>query len=283
MFVKDQLDQSLSGVIVRIFNPTTHVPYTQQETDTNGQASFLLEPGNYEMRFYRYRTTFSQPQFFEVVADQLNQFDVSAEVFIPPISNDARLCRCSGLFRNPDGSAQAYLDMSFYPDFAPILLEETGVVPRHVNIRTNEDGYASIDLIRGGCYRVTVEGLDNEERYVRVPLLASTNLPDLLFPVVERIVFDPAGPWTIAVDAELEVTPTVYDSAGAILAGTGQNDVDWRSSDLDVLGLQVKQTTLVLRGIATGSAELRAGRRDLSIIVIPSIPIAGQPIAVTVP
>jgi hypothetical protein len=129
---------------------------------------------------------------------------------------------------------------------------------------------------------VTIEGQDNEERYVRVPDLVSCNLPDLLFAVVKRVTFDPAGPYELAAGTELEVTPTVYDSAGAVLTGTGQSDVDWSSSNTDILGLQVKESTIVLRAIAAGSAELRAARRDLSVIVIPNVAVLGQPVAATI-
>jgi len=39
---------------------------------------------------------------------------------------------------------------------------------------------------------------------------------------------------------------------------------------------------LTLRGIAAGIAELRAERQDLSIIRIPSLPVSGQPVSITV-
>lgn len=283
VYLKDQLGQPIPEVIVRVFNPAGSVFFTQQTTDVDGKASFLLFSQDYSMRFYKFRATFPQPQMFTVLsAPEVNTFDVKAEVFVPPIANDPRLCRCSGYFRDPDGSPQEWLDMHVYPEFSPIVLDQAGVMPRDVAIRTNEDGYVEVDLIRGGCYRVTIEAQDNEERTIRVPDLASCNLPDLLFAVVKRVVFDPPGPWTVAIGAELEVTPTVYDSAGATLTGTGQNDVEWSSSDRDVLGLSVKETTLVLRGIAAGSANLQAARKDLSIIRIPNVAVEGQPVAVSV-
>jgi hypothetical protein len=283
VYLKDQQGNPISDTVVRVFNPAGTVFFTQQTTDVDGKASFLLFTQDYSMRFYKFRATFPQPQMFTVLtAPNLNTFDVKGEVFYPPVANDPRLCRCAGYFRDPDGTSQQFLDLHFYPEFSPIIVDQAGVMPRKSVIRTDEQGYAEIDLFRGGCYRVTIEGQDNEERYVRVPDLASCNLPDLLFAVVKRITFDPPGPWTIAAGAELEVTPTVYDSAGAVLTGTGQNDVDWTSSATSVLGLQVKETTIVLRALEAGSAELRAARRDQSIIRIPNVAVDGQPVAVTV-
>jgi hypothetical protein len=282
VFVKDQQDEPIAGVLVRIYNPSGSVFFSQATTDADGHAGFLLATQQYSMRFYKFQATFAQPQMFEVLEAQVNAFNVVGEVFTPPISNDTRLCRCSGFFRDPDGSKQSFLDLHFYPDFSPIVVDGFGVVPRTVITRTDEDGYVSIDLFKGAVYRVTVEGMDAEERYIRVPDLAGTNLPDLLYPVVDHIIFDPEGPYSVAVGDELEVTPVVYDSAGTPLTGTGQSDVNWSMADTSIAGLSVGETSLTLRGIAAGATELRAARRDLSIIRIPDVAIEGQPIAVTV-
>jgi hypothetical protein len=283
VYVRDQNEASVEGVIVRIYNTTGSVLFTQATTDADGHAGFLLATQQYSMRFYKAHTTFQQPQLFTVLeAPEVNAFNVAAETFTPPVSNDARLSRCSGFFHNPDGSPQRYLDLHFYPDFSPIVVDGIGVIPRKVITRTDEDGYVEIDLYRGAKYRVSVEGMESEDRFIRVPDQASTNLPDLLYPVVDHIIFDPEGPYSLNVGDELELTPVVYDSAGATLPGTGQADVEWRSSNMDVLGISVTETVVRLRGVAVGSAELRAARKDLSIIRIPDVPVEGQPLPVTV-
>lgn len=283
VFVKDQLGSPIAGVVVKVFSANGGVFYTQAITDDNGQAAFLLSTQSYSMRLYKFRVTFQQPQMFEVLeSPSSNVFDVKGEVFVPPVASDARLCRCSGYFRNPDGSAQKYLDLHFFPEFSPILLEGSAVTPRKVLLRTDENGYAQIDLIRGGCYRVTIESLENEERFVRVPDQASASLPNLLYAVVDRVTFEPAGPWTVAAGTELEITPTVYDSVGTVLHGTGQDDVDWSVSDTNLASVSVGEFKLTIRATGAGSLELRAERKDQSIIRIPDVPIAGQPIALTI-
>ena len=283
VYVKDQLGRPVLGVIVKIFSPSGATNYAQQSTDETGKASFLLSTQQYSMRFYKFQTTFRHPQMFEVLeAPASNVFDVSCEVYVPPVSSDARLCRCSGYFRDIDGSVQEFLDMTFFPEFSSIVLEGAAVNPRKVALRTDENGYAQIDLIRGGCYRVSIESLDNEERYIRVPDLSSASLPDMLFAVVDRVSFDPPGPWEVAAGSELEVTPTVYDSAGATLHGTAQSDVDWTISNTDLASVGVGEFKLTIRGVAAGSVELRAARSDQSIVRIPSVAIAGQPVATTI-
>lgn len=283
VYVKNQLGEPISGVIVKVFPAGSGVSNTQQITDDDGKASFMLFTQQYSMRLYKFGATFPQPQTFTVLeAPTLNAFDVVGETFTLPASTDARLCKCSGWFRSPDGSPRKYLDMHFYPEFAPIVLEGSAVTPGKIAIRTDEYGFAQINLIKCGQYRVTIEGLEREERYIRVPELLSANLSNMLYAVVDRVTFDPEGPWTIAAGDELEITPTVYDSAGVVLHGTGQDDVDWSVSDTTIASVGVGEFKLTIRATGAGSLELRAARKDQSIIRIPDVPIAGQPIATTI-
>lgn len=283
VYVKNQFGDGITGVIVKVFSPSGGVFYTQQITDDDGRAGFLLSTQQYSMRFFKFNATFSMPQLFTVLeAPASNVFDVVGETFVLPTASDARLCRCTGFFRNPDGSPRSFLDMHFYPEFSPIVLEGSAVTPKKMAIRTDEQGRAQIDLIRGGCYRVTLEGLDHEERFVRVPDLAGTNLSNVLYAVVDRVSFDPPGPWTLAAGTELEVTPTVYDSAGVTLHGTGQNDVDWSISDTNLGSVSVGEFKLTLRASSVGSLELRAVRNDQSIIRIPNAAVEGQPVPITI-
>lgn len=283
VYVKDQLGSPIPGVVVKIFGMNSGASVTQGTTDNDGKVSFLLFSQQYSMRFYRFGATFSQPQVFTVLeAPSLNTFDVVGETLPLPASSDARLCRCSGWFRNIDGSPRKYLDMHFYPEFSPIVLEGSAVTPGKVAIRTDENGFAQINLIKCGQYRVTLEGLEREERYIRVPELLSANLSNMLYAVVDRVTFEPSGPLAVSAGDELEIIPTVYDSAGVVLHGTGQDDVDWSVSDTTIASVGVSEFKLTIRATGTGSLELRAARKDQSIIRIPDTAIAGQPIAITI-
>jgi hypothetical protein len=284
VYVKDDtgLAAPVEGMLVRVYDSTNTTFYTQDTTDADGHVGFTLWAQSYNLRFYKSGTQTPQPQAMVVVDAGVNSFDVSSTVFVHPLAVDPRLCRCSGHFRDITGAPRAYLDMQFIAAFAPILLEGDAVLSERRSIRTDTAGYACIDLIRGACYLVTVEGLEDEQRQVSVPDSGSANLPDLLFPVVEEVSFDVDGPHSLAVGATLELTPVVTTSAGVVLEGTARADVLWSSSDDSVLSVAPESETLTLRGIAAGSANLVATRRNQSIIRIPSSDIQGVPQAVTV-
>lgn len=284
IYVSNALGDPLEGVLVKVYDPTGTTFFTQATTDADGVASFLLESISYTLRFYKFQTGFHQPVHFEVLeSPSTNDFNVRGEPFTLPLATDPRLCRCSGFFRDLDGSPKRYLDIHFISKFDPVVLDEAAVISDGKHIRTDELGYGSIDLIRGAEYSARVEAIDgNWLRCIRVPDLASCNLPDLLLPIVERVVLSPEGPYTLAIGEELVVTPTVLDSAGVVLNGTATSDVDWRSSDANILLVSPGQTTLLLRGNALGAAQVLASRRDTSIIKIPDLPIEGQPVNVTV-
>lgn len=276
------LHSPVEGLLVRIFGEDNATFFTQDTTDADGHVGFTLWTQQYNLRFYKQGAQVQQPQLIDVIEGSTNSFNVYATVFVHPIANDPRLCRCSGFFRDITGAPHPWLDMHFLGQFSPILLEGAAVLSERRSIRTDEEGYACIDLIRGACYQVTVEGMEDTLRQISVPDAPSANLPDLLFTVVEEITFDPEGPYNVTVGSTLELTPTVVGSNGVPLEGTANADVHWYSSDDSVLSVDVGVDKITLLGVAAGSADLMAERRDQSIIRIPSIGIVGVPQVVTV-
>ena len=282
--VADSAGNPVEGVLVKVYDPAGAVFFTQANTGAAGVASFLLETLDYSMRFYKYHTGFSQPQYFTVLpAPQTNIFDVVAELFELPIATDPRLCRCSGYFRDATGAPSQYLDMHIIPEFDPILLEDSAVVTGERHIRTDENGYVQVDLIRGGNYWVNLEamGAANLRRLCQVPDAASCNFPDLLFPRVDEIHFDP-DPISVAAGASLDVYPTVYDSVGRPLEGLASGDVLWSIEDPSIATLSMQADKLVIQGVAAGVTNILATRVDVTIIKIPDEPIVGVPMNVTV-
>jgi hypothetical protein len=284
VYIEDTKGDPVQGVLVKIYDPTGTTFYTQAISDENGAASFLLETLSYTMRFYKFHTGFTQPQHFDVLPlPERNVFDVLAELFELPIATDPRLCRCSGFFRDVTGAPKQWLDMHIVAEFQPILLDDTAVVTEEKHIRTDENGYVQVDLIRGANYYVNLEamGSANLRRLCQVPDAASANLPDMLFPRVDRIVFSP-DPINVPVGGTLDVVPTVYDSAGRPLIGTASADVRWTMEDSTIASVGVMTDKLVLRGNLAGSTHILATRVDNSIVKIPDTPIEGVPMDVTV-
>lgn len=272
----------IEGMLVRVFDEQNKVFYGQDITDDDGIAGFTLFTGVYVLRFYKFGAQVKQPLKIEVLEQELNAFTVQATVFEPPLANDPRLCRASGFFRDITGAPHAKVDLFFTGVFNPVLLEGSAVMSERKAIRTDSEGFGCVDLIRCARYMVIIQGLEEAPRYIDVPDLPSVNLPDLLFPVVEKVLLGPRGPYTLSVGQTLSITPSVVASNGVPLEGVGSADVQWSVSDSSVVSLVLTATTLELTGRAAGTAELQAVRRDQSIIRIPSTGVQGLPQTITI-
>lgn len=275
----------VSGVLVKVYDALGKTFFTESTTDDNGKVGFLLYPQEYSLRFYRFQTGFLQSQRIEVVSDPLtpgttlNAFTVYAAVFEHPVSMDSRLCRASGFFRDVTGAPRAQLDIHFIAQFRPVLLDGSLVMDERRILKTDSNGYGCIDLIRCAQYLVTIENYEDRPRTIRVPNTPSTNLPDLLFPVVEQIVLADVS---LSIGVELDLMPIVVDSAGVPLEGVAREDVTWTIADPSVASLVVSADKLTVVGLTAGSTEILAERRDSSIVRIPNTGIYGVPVTVVV-
>lgn len=287
IYVKDAqpIPAAIAGVTVKVFSQNGSTVQGQNTTDTSGLAAFLLPDGTYSVRLYKQGVAFLNPFIIEVlsapVAPQTNTFDLTGYPLTPPLVSDPRLCVAYGYFRTPSGAPAEGIDIHIINKFNPLSMDGAAVLSERVTVRTDMTGYVEVPLIRNAQYDVTVQGLNQLVRTISVPDAPNVNMPDLLFPVVSVVSFSPAGPYTVQVGQELVLTPTVTASDGQDL-GLGIEDVVYRSSDTEVLGVFVSASTVTLRGIAAGSAQLTVTRQDNSIVRIPDTGVSGQPIAVTV-
>ncbi len=291
VFVKEKEAPNgpVEGVLVRVFSEDGSTFFTESTTDVAGRVGFTLFTQKYSLRFNKFQVSFSQPQVFEVLEgtgggppSTPNEFDVEAEVVTPPVATDPRLCRASGHFRDITGAPHRFLDIIFIGAFAPVLLEGAGVLSERRAIKTDEEGFACIDLIRCAIYRMTVEGYEDIQREVRVPDTPSVNLPDLLFPVVQSVSFSPAGPLSLPTGSLLDVVPTVTGSNKVPLTGTAVPDVIWSTEDEAIATVSATADKLVIKGVSAGTTKLLAARRNTSIITIPDEPIEGSGETITV-
>jgi len=280
--VMDQLGDPISGVVVRFFGADGSALETQGVTDANGVASFLLPSGAFTVRCYKFAVAFGAPTQITVLEGWINGFNLYGQTVERPLASDSRLCTAYGFFRRENGSPYANVDIHIVAKFNPLLLDGSAVMPGRLSVRTNVIGYAQVNLIRNGQYDITIQGDRDLARLVTVPDEASVNLPDLLFPVVDRVTFDVAAPWAIPVGSSLDVLPTVYLSDGRALEGSALGDVAWSSSDDTIVCVIAGTDKLTLRGLRSGVATISAARKDYTIIRIPDSPIVGQPVSVTV-
>lgn len=284
----DPAKTPVPDVTVRIFDEMGVNFITQGTTDSNGEVLFnLLAPVAYQARFFKTKYSLYPVQNFTTleapVAPDTNEFPIVGHVYKPPEAVHPRLCRCSGIFLYPNGAVAPNHDIHIIAKFNPILFEGDAMLKERVHGRTDERGYFEVDLVRCGKYDVTVEGLEDQLRCITVPDYPSSNLPDLLFAVVDRVELAPPGPYNLGQGGEIEITPRVWASSGLELPGTALVDVLWRVADSNVACVNATSEKLILRGLAPGATELQALRADNSIIRIPNTPVNGDvPAAISV-
>lgn len=285
VFIKDTspLHAPISGVVVSVYSATGAQLITQSTTDNDGHSGFLLNEGLHQLRFAKFGVGFSVPQYIEVSSSN-NVFDVPGNLVVPPVSNDARLCVAYGFFRDVTGAPAAFTNIHFISKFKPVLLEGSAVLTERVSVRTDERGYAQINLIRFGKYDVTIAGFEDYQRCIEVPDAPNVNLPDLLFPVIQSVVFDPPIPSSMDVgDPDFQTTPSAIRSDGNVLDGPHSCEaIQFSSSDSDILGLLIAGGVITLRPLSVGTASLKGVRNENTIVRIPDLGIQGLPVSVVI-
>jgi hypothetical protein len=285
----------VDGVVVRVFDATGTTFITEGTTGSPaapGHVEFTLNgddpPIQYSLRFFKSGASFVSPQAIEVYTPPANaptganNFVVPASIFTIPEATDPRCCRVSGYIYDGGCRPRNGIDIHFIPQFNPLIIDSLGVLGERVSHRTDKDGYISLDLWRNGCYLATIESHENIARQVVVPDRSSINIMDLLFPVVVKVEYSPAPPWNIPVGTELEIAATVTSSDFRTLEGTAQGDVLYESDDASIAAVTVRDDKIILRGIAPGSANLVASRKDLSVVHVPDNGIDGASASITV-
>ncbi len=277
----------LEGVVVGVFDAAGANLLATGTTDVDGLAAFLLDDGTtgltYSVRTYRAGVSFSNPKAILVLpSPATNRFDLYGAVKVIPSSLDPRVCVAYGWFVTGSKQPDRSVEMQFITKRAPLLVDSLGVFRERVTVSSDKNGYIEIPLIRCAEYDVTVTGFEDLSRIVYVPDAPNILLPDLLLPVVKEISWDPSGPYSVVSGSSLSLTPTVQATDLQILEGTAIGEVRWSSSDETILVVEAGATTITLRGIAPGTAELRAERISTEIQRLPDTPIVGAPLTVTV-
>lgn len=279
----------IAGVVVFVYDTTGTTQVTSGTTDATGHVQFMLPggvtPTRYQLRTYKQGISSPQPTYVEVYSPPVgtNNFQLEAVVFTLPQSSDPRLCRVSGYIRWPDGRPKRGAEIHFIHRFSPLVIDGTLSLGERVTCRTDKDGYVQVDLWRNGQYRAIVEGHENVGRFIYVPDLTAANISYVLFPRVEEVVFDPPGPWSVAVGDSIEVMVEVRLTSGYVIAGTAPEDVDYTLPAGDPsVALQVLDDRIVLRGAVSGAPTLTLTRADATLIYVPDNAIIGSGNAISV-
>jgi hypothetical protein len=285
VYVLDTTPQQnpVSGVNVRVLSSDGTTFIAQATTNNNGLASFdLPDSTTYQLRMYQFQVGFTNPQLIVVEpAPANNTFQVAAQLLMPPVPLDSRLCTAYGYFRDVTGAPQAYVEAHFIAKFDPVWLDGNAVLSERVVAWSDATGYMQLNLIRNGHFDVTIQGEEDVVRHIKVPDAPNVNLADLIFPIVSLVELDPPGPYTMTAGTQLNVGLTVYASDGEDL-GLGGGQIRFLSSDPNVLSWNINNAGLVLVAMGPGTATLTITRCDQSIIHIPDPGITNGVLSVTV-
>lgn len=286
----DLVPALVDDVVVRVFDSTgtTLITYGTTGSVVPGVVEFTLDgaatPTQYQLRFFLQGASIVSPQAILVYSPAVpaNTFAVTATIPTLPIAVDPLMCRVSGTIIAPNGAALPGVDVHFVHQHYPLISNRRIVSGERVSERTNRSGYIELDLIRGGTYIATLEAYEDIPREVTVPDQAGVLLSDLLFPIPIQVVWDVAGPWTLADESQLVLTPEVVLSSGNTIEGTATDDLEYVIDDTAVASLSYTDTHITVNAHAAGSTTLRVSRRDTSVGVLPDPGITGGTVGITV-
>lgn len=220
------LHPPLQGVAVAVLDPQTMTLVAIGSSDADGRAAFLLPGGTYEARFFKAGIAFTNPKSLEVnepaLPESPNGFSVSGlpfGVFGVPV--DPRLCRCVGRFVNYQNQpvANSLVSISMDADLtqkSPKVVDGSMVSPSSMEVRTDQNGFVVLDLLRTGKYWVVFAGEEEEPWSFTVPDRASANLIELIHPQPVSLTYDqgvaPGNQVSVQVGSILLVPLSVFFS-----------------------------------------------------------------------
>ena len=259
---------------------------TGEGANPDGERLFDLPVGEYTMRLSMSVSGYVvvSPQSFTVTGTPADDvFDVEVELPERSEATDVRLCRCSGFFVRPDGKAAVGISLRFVHLNRPSVLGEDAVLPFVVDVRTDSDGHATVDLIRKAVYRVEAQGYEDARLETRIPDRPSANLADIVFPIVSAVVFTP-GALALAVGGavgELDVLIRYRSGLELGLEDFGDfQPVTFVVSDTDVATAVISGGGIVVTGVGVGQCTITAKRvadlEDDPIVAFPDVPLSGS-------
>lgn len=200
IYIKDNsiTPYAISGVTVAIVNPTTYAIVANAVSDINGLAAFLL-PGStgngttYEARFFKLGVVFSNPVQIQIQEPLVttNTFDVAGTLVGSStfgFATDPRCCRVVGRFMHITNLPMSnivvrIMQINDDPGFQiPKIVDGNLISGAVLEVRTDANGYISVDLLRTGNYWCMFAGEDDTVWNMLIPDRPSANLTDLLFP-----------------------------------------------------------------------------------------------------
>lgn len=267
----------IAGAVVAVLDPVTFAEVAQATTDSLGRAAFLLPgvatPGTlYEVRLFKLGVRFSNPVAIRVeepvVAPSTNIFNCSGTlVGILPDAMDARVCRCTGRFLNYQNQPLAGMTLRIFADqdgsgvATPTIVDGNLIAAQSMTFATDSDGYLSIDLLRGGEYKLMFPGEEETIHTIYVPDRTSANLIELIYPYPMVLTWNqttaPGNAITINVGVTVTVTFTVlFSNYMTISKGMGQWLTFTNGDNTVMEAVMSEQGLATISGKLPGTAQL---------------------------
>jgi len=293
IIVVDEAGVPVEGMTVQIYDETGVTLIASGVTDVTGEALVTPPTDRYQVRFcgdHILAEVVSPQQIKVIVPPPNNRWIFTATTFIPPVSANPNMCRCWGFFVDAAGRPCPNLYLRLQPVFDPAALyvQAVGYAQKPVELTTDEDGFFSVDLVRGGLFNVTLSGYMDSAPNIRIPDASSCNIVDILFPAPSEVTFDPVGPIALVSGSNVNIEASLLMSDGRTLNNTSdpsqQTFVEYTSSDIDVFTVEgTDGESIVVQAVGAGVATLSAVTVPLSFLPrVPAVVLTITPIVVTV-
>jgi hypothetical protein len=292
------------GAVVSVYDMATGVVLAgQATTDADGLAAFSLPGGDpskiYEVRAYKQGVVFGGYKRIEVVEplptgapQNFNTFDVTGNIMTLPVATDPYLCRCTGRFVNfsnqPIFGATVRIITKVDPGMqTPKVLNGSMVSAEVADLKTDANGFVTVDLPRGGEYYITFSGETDSLWNFKIPEQASANLIDLIHPAPVLAIWDqdvaPGDAITVQVGETVDVPLTVrFSDYEEKTESLSQWILLMNSSD-SVVTLEFDGSVARLTGLASGAAVVTVeGKPEAYPSRVPPITTLPTPLMVTV-
>ncbi|MEC8306383.1 MAG: hypothetical protein VXZ72_00790 [Chlamydiota bacterium] len=187
-------DAPIPGMLVNVWNSTSTTLLTYSTTDSLGQISFSIDPGDYVAKCFKAGVSVSD-QAFTVTSSSssVQNFTISAETVAVAAPSAPNLCRLYADFINQAGSAVTGFKVTVTNMFSDQASSSSGlsIVGNSVTYESNSSGHVEFDIVIGAKIQIALVGT-GLTREITVPDQATANILTLLG--------DASDPFTVVED-----------------------------------------------------------------------------------
>lgn len=288
----DAAPSPISGVTVVALTASNLTIAGEAITDSSGRAALLLPNGSYEIRLFKMGVAFNGVYTAVVDDVAVNVFDVVGSPRTMPVALDPRLCRCSGRFvglnNQPVKNSQVRFSAKAESGFqTPKVVDGQMVSADGLTMKTDDNGYLTVDLLRGAELYVTFAGEEDVVWNIKVPDRASINLIELIHPQPSSLTWDsaaaPNDEVSTYVGYQVSVPMKVLFSDFEELSTGLSKWLKLKSSDPSVAVVAFDGDRAAVLGVSPGQASILVEMQsDLWPRRVPAYSISAPPLLVSV-